>query len=308
VTKARNPIVVNFGAPAARTWFTVFSLVVLFVCGAIPAQGAPAPQKIGQDLYAYISDNDGSANSTFLVTPEGILVVDTGLNDQEGRKLLAAIRSISSEPVRYIINTHYHPDHQGGNGVVGADALVVTTEYTRERTESLLASLPPQQQKSFRLANLTVAPALAIFLGGYRVEVYFPGKGHTSGDAIVYFPQQQAVALGDLFMHGSSPAMDAGSVENWIKALDQVLSKPVEAAVPGHFALGTKEDVKFFRDYLAELFMQVKELAAQGATLDQVRRGIHMEKYKSLRQFPQYEATFADNAASIYQQLGNGHR
>lgn len=296
----------NLRALTALTWLTVFSLGVVFVCWSTTAQAAPAPQKIGQDLYAYISDNDGSANSTFLVTPAGILVVDTGLNDLEGQKLLAAMRSISSQPVRYIINTHYHPDHQGGNGVVGPDAMVVSTEYTRERTELLLASLPPQQRKSFRLANLTIAPALTIFLGGYRVEVYFPGKGHTSGDAIVYFPQQHAVALGDLFLHDSSPAMDDGSVQNWIKALDEVLSKPVQVAIPGHFALGTKQDVQFFRDYLADLFGQVKELASRGATLDQVRRGIHMEKFKSLRQFPQYEATFGDNAASIYQQLGNG--
>jgi cyclase len=296
---------VNFRATIAWA-FALFSLGVIAWCPSALAQTAPAPQKIGQDLYAYISDNDGSGNSTFLVTPEGILVVDTGLNALEGQKLLAAIRSISPRPIRYIINTHYHPDHQGGNGAVGPDAMVITTEYTRERTESLLTALPPQQRKAFRLANLIISPALTIFLGGYRVEVFFPGKGHTSGDAIVYFPQQQAVALGDLFMHGSSPAMDAGSVENWIKALDQVLSKPVQAAVPGHFALGTKEDVKYFRDYLADLFVQVKELAERGATLDQVRQGIHMERYKSLRQFPQYEATFADNAASIYQQLGNG--
>jgi cyclase len=296
---------VNFRATIAWA-FALFSLGVIAWCPSALAQTAPAPQKIGQDLYAYISDNDGSGNSTFLVTPEGILVIDTGLNALEGQKLLAAIRSISPRPIRYIINTHYHPDHQGGNGAVGPDAMVITTEYTRERTESLLTALPPQQRKAFRLANLIISPALTIFLGGYRVEVFFPGKGHTSGDAIVYFPQQQAVALGDLFMHGSSPAMDAGSVENWIKALDQVLSKPVQAAVPGHFALGTKEDVKYFRDYLADLFVQVKELAERGATLDQVRQGIHMERYKSLRQFPQYEATFADNAASIYQQLGNG--
>lgn len=295
----------NFRATIAWA-FALFSLGVIAWCPSALAQTAPAPQKIGQDLYAYISDNDGSGNSTFLVTPEGILVIDTGLNALEGQKLLAAIRSISPRPIRYIINTHYHPDHQGGNGAVGPDAMVITTEYTRERTESLLTALPPQQRKAFRLANLIISPALTIFLGGYRVEVFFPGKGHTSGDAIVYFPQQQAVALGDLFMHGSSPAMDAGSVENWIKALDQVLSKPVQAAVPGHFALGTKEDVKYFRDYLADLFVQVKELAERGATLDQVRQGIHMERYKSLRQFPQYEATFADNAASIYQQLGNG--
>jgi glyoxylase-like metal-dependent hydrolase (beta-lactamase superfamily II) len=296
---------VNFRAVMMQAWLAMLPLGAILVCLATPTRAAPGAQKIGQDLYAYISDNDGSANSTFLVTTEGILVVDTGLNDQEGEKLLAAIRKISAQPVRYIINTHYHPDHQGGNAAVGPGATIVTTEFTRERTESLLSLLSAPQRKPFRLASLIIAPELTIFLGGYRVEVHFPGKGHTSGDAIVYFPQQQAVALGDLFMHGSCPAMDEGSVENWIRTLDQALSRAIRTAVPGHFALGAKEDVKFFRDYLADLFAQVKELAARGASLNQVRRGIHMDKYQSLRQFPQYEATFADNAASIYRQLKN---
>src|SRR5215475_3159024 len=90
-------------------------------------------QKIGPDLYAYISENDASANSTFLVGDKGILVVDTGLNSQEGGKLLEEIRKISPLPVLWIVNTHYHPDHRGGNNTVGLDALVISTPYTREQ-------------------------------------------------------------------------------------------------------------------------------------------------------------------------------
>jgi len=264
------------------------------------------PQKIGQDLYAYISDNDGSANSTFLVTPEGILVVDTGLNPHEAQKLLVAIRSVSSRPIRYIINTHYHPDHQGGNATLSKDAIVITTEFTRERTEALLSGPLASHRRDFRLADETVADSVTIFLGGYPVEVTAPGKGHTLGDLVVYFPEQQAMALGDLFMHGSCPAMDTGSVENWIKTLDAALAKPLQSVVPGHFALGAKSDIGFFRDYLSDVFAQVKEMTARGDSLEQVRRGIRMEKYVSLRQFPQYQATFEDNATSIYQQLKNG--
>src|SRR5882724_3897810 len=248
------------------------------------------PQKIGQDLYAYISDNDGSANSTFLVTPEGILVVDTGLNPHEAQKLLAAIRSVSSRPIRYIINTHYHPDHQGGNATLSKDAIVITTEFTRERTEALLSGPLASHRRDFRLADETIADSVTIFLGGYPVEVTAPGKGHTLGDLVVYFPEQQAMALGDLFMHGSCPAM----------------AKPLQSVVPGHFALGAKSDIGFFRDYLSDVFAQVKEMTARGDSLEQVRRGIRMEKYVSLRQFPQYQATFEDNATSIYQQLKNG--
>ncbi len=74
---------------------------------------APSVQKLGPDLYAYISSNDSSANATFLVADNGILVVDTGLNQQEGLKLLDEIRKVSPLPVRWIVNTHYHTDHRG---------------------------------------------------------------------------------------------------------------------------------------------------------------------------------------------------
>jgi len=102
--------------------------IALFLPVLCPAASV---HKIGPDLYAYISDNDGSANSTFLVSDQGILVVDAGLNAQESRKLLAGIRKVSQAPVRWIVNTHYHPDHIGGNGVVGPDAVVISTEFTR---------------------------------------------------------------------------------------------------------------------------------------------------------------------------------
>lgn len=92
---------------------------------------ASQPQRIGQNLDACDSDNDGSANSNFPVTSEGILVVDTGLNPHEAQKLLAAVRSVSSQPIRYLINTHHHPDHQGGNATLSKDAVVTTPEFTR---------------------------------------------------------------------------------------------------------------------------------------------------------------------------------
>src|SRR5690349_1634707 len=84
-------------------------IVLVLLCS--PAM-CVSTQKIGPDLYAYISENDASANSTFLVSDKGILVVDTGLNEQEGSKLLDEIRKVSSAPVRWVVNTHYHPDHR----------------------------------------------------------------------------------------------------------------------------------------------------------------------------------------------------
>ena len=137
--------------PLTRRMGLWVALMLLF---ASIAWAAPQVTPIGSDLYAYISDNDASANSTFLVANKGILVVDTGLNVTEGDRLLREIRKISPLPVLYVINTHYHPDHQGGNSVVGPSATVVSTDFTRERTLAMMQSEP---QFHFAPADLTSA-------------------------------------------------------------------------------------------------------------------------------------------------------
>jgi cyclase len=254
-------------------------------------------EKIGPDLYAYISTNDSSANSTFLVGDKGILVVDTGLNAQEGGKLLEEIRKISPLPVRWIVNTHYHPDHRGGNGTVGPDAIIISTAFTRDQV------LRAGETKA-SATNVTAGKdGLTLYLGGHQVRIYHPGPAHTRGDLVVYFSDQRAISTGDLFLNNSCPAMDDGDMENWVAALDHILALPVEHVVPGHFELATKNELRFFRDYLADLRDQVARMYGQSFSLTQVKQSLDMSKYKGLRQFPQYEATFADNASAYYRQL-----
>lgn len=272
-------------------------LAVLFwIALCFPSLHAVASvQKIGPDLYAYISDNDASANSTFLVTDQGILVVDTGLNAQEGRKLLAEIRKVSQTPVRWIVNTHYHPDHRGGNSVVGPDAIIISTAFTRSKTAN------STQENS---VNETIGPkGLVLYIGGHEIQIYHPGPAHTQGDLIVYFPDEHAIATGDLFLINSCPAMDDGDMENWISALDHMLALPVERAIPGHFELATKSDLQRFRNYLADLRDQVARMYRQGMPLERVQAALALDAYKNFRQYPNYEATFKDNAATYYQQL-----
>jgi len=263
----------------------------LFLAAAFVAASA---QKIAPDLYAYVSDNDSSSNSTFLVTPQGILVVDTGVNAQEGRKLLAEIRRISTAPVLYIVNTHYHPDHRGANAVIGPDATVISTVFTRDRQAG---------EKSAGGDSLAITGSLTLFFGGHEIDIVHPGPAHTLGDAFVYFRDAHAVATGDLFLTNCSPAMDDGDMENWIAALDSILALPAETFVPGHFQVASKPQVRRFRDYLAALRSQVEPMFRAGKSLPEVQAGLKMKEYEDFRQYPQYDATFTANAASYFQQL-----
>jgi len=272
------------------------STVLLWIALCFPVFGhAASVHKLGPDLYAYISNNDASANSTFLVSDQGILVVDTGLNAQEGRKLLAEIRKVSPAPVRWIVNTHYHPDHRGGNSVVSPDAIIISTEFTRSHAEK------PSQENSVGEA---VGPkGLVLYVGGHEVQIYHPGPAHTQGDLVVYFPDEHAIVTGDLFLTNSCPAMDDGDMENWITALDHMLALPVEHVVPGHFELATKSELQRFRNYLADLRDKVVRMYRQGTPLERIQSSLALDAYKNFRQYPNYEATFKDNAAAYYQQL-----
>jgi glyoxylase-like metal-dependent hydrolase (beta-lactamase superfamily II) len=273
----------------------LFSICAALFVGLSTSGFAASVHKLGPDLYAYISDNDASANSTFLVSDQGILVVDTGLNTQEGRKLLDEIRKISQAPVRWIVNTHYHPDHRGGNSIVGPDAVITSTAFTR-------AQLADSAYRN--IVNETVGnDGVVLYVGGHQVHIYHPGPAHTRGDLVVYFPDQHAVATGDLFLNNSCPAMDDGDMENWVAALDHMLALPLEHVVPGHFELATKRELQHFRNYLVELRNQVARMHSNGLSLDMVQKLLTLSAYKDLRQFPKYEATFKDNAAAYYDQL-----
>jgi hypothetical protein len=98
--------------------------------------------------------------------------------------------------------------------------------------------------------------------------------------------------------------MDEGDMENWIRALDHMLTLPLAHVVPGHFEAATPAELKRFRDYLAALRDQVASMYRNGLSLQQVKQRISLPQFKNFRQFPKYEATFADNAGAYYYQLG----
>ena len=220
---------------------------LLLAIAAPPACPAGTVQELGNHLYAYISANNHSSNSAFLIGSNGIFVVDTGLNPGEGSKLLSQIQKVSRLPVRYILTTHYHPDHQGANGL-WPDATIISTEFTRARTLQLIAAevknrpaapspsdLSMRSLPQFRAAALTFTGKITLYTGKVSVEIYAAGAAHTGGDAFAYFPRQGVVATGDLYITNSCPDIDHGNVAHWVQVLDFILSLPASHFVPGAF-------------------------------------------------------------------------
>ena len=136
---------------------------------------------------------------------------------------------------------------------MGPAAVIISTEFTRTRAA-----------KDYPINETVGAKGLVLYVGRHEVRIYHPGPAHTLGDLIVYFPEQHAIATGDLFLNNSCPAMDDGDMENWITALDQMLALPLEHVVPGHFELATKEQLHRFRNYLADLRDQVAPHVSRG--------------------------------------------
>jgi hypothetical protein len=234
-------------------------LAIIFVLTGTRMWAAPEVKQTGPDLYAYISDNDSSSNSTFLVGSKGILVVDTGLDATEGGKLLQAIRRVSDLPVQYIVNTHYHPDHQGGNSTVGPSAIVISTDWTRERTLAVM-QLAPANRSLFRPAAVTFQQKLTVHLDPYTAEILFSDKAHTSGDALVYFPINVPSRWETYFL--------TGPPRRWMTATRKIGSKALDAVLANRWTRWCRGTSNWapkltsaFRDYLHDLFSRVQTLS-----------------------------------------------
>ncbi len=170
-------------------------------------------------------------NVGVLVTSEGVILVDDKY-DQDHDAIAAQIQSVTSQPVRYILTTHHHSDRSGGNAKYLPTAEIISTVNARtnivERKQpNVLAPAP---------ARIAFTQEMSVFLGGEEVRAKYFGRGHTNGDAVIYFPVLKTIHTGDL-MALPSPLIDyagGGSVIQWTKTLDEVMNLDFDTVIPGH--------------------------------------------------------------------------
>ena len=212
------------------------------------------------------------------VGEDGIVIVDDEFAPL-APKIKAALKGISEKPVRFVLNTHWHGDHVGGNAQFGGDAPIIAQENVRERMKNgsnvMGRAVPPAPNEA--LPIITFNDRATVHLNGEDIRaMHFPA-GHTDGDSIIYFTKSNVVHMGDDFVRYGFPFVDlesGGSVEGMIAAVDKIIATfpPETKVIPGHGDLSTVGDMKPYVEMLRQTLAKVQAEIKQGKTLDQLKQ------------------------------------
>jgi len=226
----------------------------------------------------YMLEGSGG-NIGVSVGADGNLIVDDQFAPL-AEKIDAAVQKLNPGKLKFVLNTHHHGDHTGGNATFGAkDATIIAQSNVRKRLSAEANS------KKEALPVITFDQSASVHFNGEEIKLVHQGPGHTDGDSIIFFTGANVVHMGDQFFNGAFPFIDlnsGGSVDGYIKTVSTVLEKvPADAKIiPGHGKLATVEDLKNFRAMLVETSGVVKEGIAAGKSLADLKAAGLPDKFK----------------------------
>jgi len=267
---------------------------------ALKGGAKPQPAQLKQiapDLYFFW--NDGSSNALFMVTDEGVMVVDTQQHPADARRLLGLIRKITDRPVKWVVVTHAHGDHFLGNPVFKAEgATIVSHRDTRGMMSKYYRDEVERRQAYFKRYNLdpgelqmvlpevTFDSRLTLQLGGRTAELIHLGPGQNPGDTLIHFPHARTLFLGGPFARRNwSNYSFTPSVENWIALLRQAAAFDADTFIGGHGDVSTREDLLEYAQLHEDFLREVKAGIAQGKSRDELADTIRMPQYSHYRNY-----------------------
>jgi glyoxylase-like metal-dependent hydrolase (beta-lactamase superfamily II) len=273
-------------------WMLALSLhpLAAFAQDPDPSKVEIKVEKAGGNVYMLtgVGGNIGVS-----VGPDGILIVDDQFASL-APKIQAALKGLSDQPVRFVLNTHWHFDHAGGNvPFAKAGSLLIAHDNVRKRLESggyvkaVDRTFPPAPREA--LPVITFDQSLTVHVNGEDIRALHYTKGHTDGDTIIYFPKSKVLHMGDNFVTYGLPLVDVtsgGSVRGMVDTVERAVADAPDDVkiIPGHGPLCTKAEVKKFTEMLRECIALVEAARRQGKTLTQAKSENVLKKYDALGQ------------------------
>ncbi len=285
----------------------LIAAVVALVASATVAQAQqmiapknPKPviqRQVAPDLY-FVFDYD-SSNSAFLVTDDGVLVIDTRQHPQDGRDLIKRIRAVTDKRIRWVVNTHFHGDHHFGNS---AFKEVGATIVAQEETDRLMRLTFKKefarrgkffQSRAYDPAEVRLTPAdvtfereMVIHIGGREVWLMYLGPGQNPDDTFVYIPHDRVIYTPGAFAKRSwANTAFTPSVDSWISLLQRVSKMDLDKVLPAHGDVATREDVGEMAKFLADEYAGVKDAVAQGMTAEEAVAKLTFLQYRDYRNY-----------------------
>jgi cyclase len=233
--------------------------------------------KVGGNVYML---EGAGGNIGVSVGPDGILIVDDEFAPLAD-KIRATLKTLGEGKLKFILNTHWHGDHTGGNVAFGPEAPIIAHDNVRKRlsTEQRLEffkqTIPASPKEA--LPVITFDQSLSVHFNGEEIKVIHFPHGHTDGDSVIFFTVSNVVHMGDDFFAGGFPFVDlesGGSVEGLTKNIGEIIPKIPTGAklIPGHGPLSTVDDLKAYHRMLVETTKIVRQKMAAKKTLDQIKK------------------------------------
>lgn len=243
--------------------------------------------EVADDLYMLVG---AGGNLSLSVGPDGAFLVD----DQYAplsEKILAAIAEVTDSDVRFVVNTHFHGDHTGGNENIGRTGAIIvahenvrarmSTEQFREIFDQTIPASP-----AGALPVVTFPDRIAFHWNGIEIVAFHVPNAHTDGDSVIIYPAKNVIHMGDVFFNGSYPFIDVssdGSLDGYIAAVQRVLALPFvderTAIIPGHGPLATPADLRTFLGVLTTAKQRIEALIGRGLSEDQAVAAEPMSDY-----------------------------
>ena len=215
-------------------------------------------------------------HSGFVVVGDYLMIIDSMQTPAMVEEFQSRINQVTDKKPTYVINSHHHGDHISGNKFFSPPAQVIAHEYVRQWMIEDTAS----NGTEWHMPSITFNDEMTMHLDGEEVQLFYYGKAHTFGDAVIYLPKQKLLYAVDVAVTGMVPFLLDGHAGSWIDVLRRVEGLEIDTLIPGHGYLGTKDDVTSLREYLEELHAAVTECFNNGATEEQAIEQITISKGK----------------------------